>query len=718
MYLCVNMNENISFAVVIAVLAIQVGVILFAARLCGNLFKKLNIPPVLGELFAGVLIGPYLLGAVPLNIHGLENGMFPLCSDGIPVSVPLYALATFGSIILLFVSGLETDLRQFFRYSLTGSFVGIGGAAVSYIFGALLGMWMFDTTMLDPRVLFLGILCTATSVGITARILSERKAIDSPEGTTILAAAVIDDVLGIICLAVVMGITGTAAAGGGGVDWNKIGIIAVKSIGVWLGATALGLIFAHKIAKILKKFRPSVNYSILAFGLALLAAGFFEGAGLAMIIGAYVAGLSLSKTDIAFAIQRNMQPLYNFMVPIFFVVMGMMIDIRVFADVQVLKYGLLYSLLAILAKIIGCAIPARLLKFNTLGALRIGMGMIPRGEVALIIAGIGATTMMTLNGQQVPVINAELFGIAIIMTLVTTVAAPPLLSFILGIKKPGIKNCGSDLSTVHTVYKFPSEIIRDFVLNIMQEHFRNEGFRHSPMEHDGGIINFRKEKMTFSLQINENTFEFMSDRSEAALIKTVMFETFAEIQQTIVELKEFTRSENAVMLTPPTAFDADEILKNITVLPEQVISSERVMINLNSETFEDAVAEIVAYLEKMGEVKDASICISDIMKRENAFPTYMTGGIVLPHARSRGVSRFVSILAVSRKGCKIKGNDELVNIFLLSLTPPDFDNPYLQFIAHAAAILTKKENIQKIKNAVSTTEICSLFNANDKENKK
>ena len=702
------MKENLSLGTEIAILAIQTGVSLFAARLCGNLFKKIRIPSVLGELFAGVLIGPYLLGAVPLGMHGLGSGLFPLISGGIPVSVPLYALATFGSIILLFVSGLETDLRQFFRYSVTGSLVGIGGAAASFLFGAVLGMLMFDTNMLDPRVLFLGILSTATSVGITARILSERKVIDSPEGTTIMAAAVIDDVLGIIFLAVVMGIAGTSGATGNSVNWSKIGAIAVKSIGVWLGATAIGLIFAHKIAKILKFFRPGVNYSILAFGLSLLAAGLFEGAGLAMIIGAYVTGLSLSKTDIAFSIQRNMQPIYDFLVPIFFVVMGMMIDVRVFTNIEVLKYGLLYSLLAILAKIIGCALPARLCKFNTLGAIRIGMGMIPRGEVALIIAGIGATTMMTLNGVKVPIINAELFGIAIIMTLVTTVAAPPLLTFVLNIKKSGVKKETVNEDSVHTIYKFPSEMIREFVLHTMHEHFRNEGFRNSPMVHDGGIINFRKEKTTFTLQINDDTFDFESDRNERTLIRAVMFETFAEIQRAVAELKEFTRSEDIFRLKDAGEITSDA-MEHLDVRPEHIITPERVMIDLHSETFEQAIAEIVGYLERMGEVKDASVCVSDIMKRENAVSTCM-GEIALPHARTRGVSRFVSVLAVSRRGCSIEGKDEKIKIILLSLTSPDFDHPYLQFIAHAAAILTKEGNISKIENAVSASDICGLFN--------
>mgnify|MGYP002166076495 CR=1 FL=1 len=136
------------------------------------------------------------------GLPGFEHGFFPLLEGAsLPVSVPLYSIATLGSIMLLFMSGLETDLRMFFRYSVVGTVVGLGGVIFSFVFGAVLGMLLLHAPFMDPRCLFLGILSTATSVGITARILSEKKSIDSPEGTTILAAAVIDDVLGIICLA-------------------------------------------------------------------------------------------------------------------------------------------------------------------------------------------------------------------------------------------------------------------------------------------------------------------------------------------------------------------------------------------------------------------------------------------------------------------------------------------------------------------------------------
>jgi hypothetical protein len=223
--------------------------------------------------------------------------------------------------------------------------------------------------------------------------------------------------------------------------------------------------------------------------------------------------------------------------------MGMLVNVRVFTDLDVLKFGLIYAVLAIIAKVVGCALPAFFMNFNLLGSVRIGMGMIPRGEVALIIAGIGSTTMMVVNGQEQPIINPELFGVCIIMTLITTIAAPPLLTAMLNINKKGVRKEINDSDSVHTVYTLSSEIIRDFVIRVMQENFRRDGFRHSNMVHDGGIVSFRRGDVVFSLTVENNQLNFESDASEAVLIKTIMHETFIEIHQTMGELKNLTHPE-------------------------------------------------------------------------------------------------------------------------------------------------------------------------------
>ena len=702
----VKMEENLSVAAQISILAIQLGVILFAARFCGMAAAKLRIPSVLGELIAGIIIGPYVLGSLPLPLHGFHGGLFPLVEGSpIPVSLPLYGIATLGSIILLFISGLETDLRMFFKYSLAGTIVGLGGVIFSFVFGAGLGMFFLKTGFMDPRCLFLGILCTATSVGITARILSEKRSIDSPEGTTILAAAVIDDVLGIICLAVVMGIVAAANAGSSAIAWSKIGVIAVKSFGIWLGCTTLGLIFAHKLASFLKIFKGSVNFSVMALGLAMLLAGLFEQAGLAMIVGAYVMGLCLSKTDIAFSIQRPMTPVYNLLVPVFFVVMGMMVDVRVMSNPVVLKLGIIYSILAIAAKILGCAIPALFMNFNTIGALRIGAGMVPRGEVALIIAGIGATTMMTVNGSSTPIITPELFGVAIIMTLVTPVAAPPMLSAALSINKKGVKVEKEDSHQLHTEYEFPSDIICEFILRDMISNFGKEGYRHSGFSHGGGIITFRKEAETFSLTINGNHFSFESDNREVAIIKTVMYETIVGLHHSLAMLKNLVSPERM-----------EQVLSNVQDNPldksikvEKIISPNGV-VYLNGQTKQEVFEELVKALDNEHKLNDAATCLKDVLSRESIISTCMPGGIALPHGRTDGAKELVSVIGVSKKGVASDAPDGMpTHVFVLSVCPKDANAPYLRYVAQVARVLNAKDAVKNICEMENTSQIREMF---------
>ena len=406
---------------------------------------------------------------------------------------------------------------------------------------------------------------------------------DSPEGTTILAAAVIDDVLGIICWL----LSWSAECGrlrGRAVDWGQI--VFRSSVGIWLGAAIAGVcpLIAH-----FEAIRPAATYSIMAFGLALLVAGFFEQAGLAMIVGAYVMGLCLSKTDIAFALQRSLGGLYDFLVPVFFVVMGMLVDIRVLADFHVLKFGLIYSVLAILAKIIGCGLPAYFMNFNLLGATRIGIGMIPRGEVALIIAGIGATTMMTVDGVSVPIIDARLFGITIIMTLLTTLVAPPLLAYVLSIPGRGVKKEVDDVSLVYTKFVLPSEFVRDFILRTLIDNLRMDGFRHSEVDRDGGIIQFRKESTTFSLHVHGNELEFESNMNEVMLLKTAVYETFLELNKTLADLKTTRPLGMDEAMVHGAKQDQVEVKAKKPINIDRIVTPDCILSDLKAQNTTDAI---------------------------------------------------------------------------------------------------------------------------------
>ncbi|MBI4491224.1 MAG: cation:proton antiporter [Chloroflexi bacterium] len=406
-------TRTTSMAELIAHFVLQVAAILFAAKLGGEVAERwLRQPAVLGELAAGILIGPFALGGLPLPLLGQPLFGSAEAAPGLPVSTELFALAQVGAVVLLFLVGLETDLRQFLRYGVAATAVAAGGVLLPFGFGALATvLFGIAPSWTHPSALFMGAIMTATSVGITARVLSDIGKLDTAEGVTVLGGAVVDDVLGILVLAITVGIAAT-----GSVSLAQVGLVAARAIGFWLALTLLSVLLAGGISRLLLGFRAEGATLALALALALFAGFLAESFGLALIIGAYSVGLGLSRTELARAIVYSLRPVYHALVPIFFVVMGMLVDLSAMG--RALEFGLAISALAIVGKLVGAALPALAVGFNLRGATRIGLGMLPRGEVALIVAGVGLTS---------GVIGSELFGVAILMTVITTFLAPVLL---------------------------------------------------------------------------------------------------------------------------------------------------------------------------------------------------------------------------------------------------------------------------------------------------
>ena len=422
---------------IVAELILLLALILIAAKIGGEIFERyLKVPAVLGELTAGILISPFALGGIrffdligplfhiptELEVH---DGVIEAVESTIPVEPQIFFVAQLAAVILLFEAGLETNRAQFIRWIRPASGVAVGGVLVPFLLG-FFGTIMFGFASLDSiedavPALFVGAIMTATSVGITARVLADIRHLDSAEGVTVLAAAVIDDVLGIIILAVVVGI-----ADEGSVTASSILIIFAKAFGFWLGLTIIGSLVANHISRVVLWFRGAGAHLGIALALAFLAAGVAEiGFGLAMIIGSYTLGLALSATELKHEIEEPMRQVNNFLVPLFFGVIGMQADFTAFggegstASVgTAIGFAVVLSIFGIVSKLGGSGIPALLVGFNRRGAWRVAVGMLPRGEVALIVAGIGLTS---------GVIGRDVFGVAIVMTIVTTVLAPILL---------------------------------------------------------------------------------------------------------------------------------------------------------------------------------------------------------------------------------------------------------------------------------------------------
>ncbi len=667
-------------------LVIQLGVILFAAKLGNILFERLKMPGVLGELAAGMLIGPYALGGI--GFYGFAGGLFPQY-HGMAVWPELYGLTIIASVVLMFMVGLETDLGLLLRYSVAGGLVGAGGVVLSMLAGASLGV-AFGASLFgrpiglfSPEALFLGIACTATSVGITARILSERRKLESPEGVTILSAAVIDDVIGIILLAVVMGIA-SARASAGGVDWGHIGIVAAKAVGVWLTATVLGLVASRKISTVLKWFGERTAIAILALGLALVLAGLFEEAGLAMIIGAYVMGLSLSRADISHLVREKLHPIYELLVPVFFAVMGMQINFAVLADPMVLGFGLAYAAIGLVAKLAGCGIPAALAGFNLRGAARIGVGMAPRGEVGLIIAGIGLA-----NGF----LNEAVFAAVVIMVVVNTLAAPPLLVKLFAKDVAGTRRQppAADRTRTDVAFAFPTVQMADFVVSNISDVFEHDGFFVHTLHHDRQIHQLRRETTVIDFTVEGSKVIFNCRGDDVPLVNTAMHEALAALESAIRGMKEPLDRAMATRIQQPAETGSQPVSELANFVSPSLVTAE-----LQATDKHGVVEELLDMLCDQNLIGDRDAALEAIWQREQSMSTGLQFGVAIPHGKTDAVDHLVAAVGLHPTGIDYGSMDGLPSrIFVLTLSPASKPAPHVRFMS-AVSQLLDKEGRQRI----------------------
>jgi Na+:H+ antiporter len=407
---------------------IGVAVMLVTAKLGGELFERMGQSSVLGELFAGVLLGN-------LVIFGFTR------VEPLKTNETVAALAELGVIILLFEVGLESDLRQMIQVGWSSLLVASLGVIAPFLLGwGVSAYFLPDAARLTH--IFIGATLCATSVGITARVFRDLGKLATREARIILGAAVIDDVFGLLILAVVAGAI-SAAATGGTLSGMEIGWIALKSFAFLIAAIAIGLLLMPRMLRGAGRFESRGVLLTLAISFCLFLSWAAVEVGLAPIVGAFAAGLILDEVHYqptGGRVERDLndllQPVSTVLVPIFFVLMGLKVDLRLFARVDILGFALVLTLAAIIGKQI-CAVGVVERGVNRLA---IGLGMIPRGEVGLIFAGIGASLMLpSASGVNEPVVNSATFGAVVIMVIITTLITPLALKWSLERKSGGNK---------------------------------------------------------------------------------------------------------------------------------------------------------------------------------------------------------------------------------------------------------------------------------------
>jgi Kef-type K+ transport system membrane component KefB len=395
---------------------VAIVVILLAAKIGGDAASRVGQPAVLGELVVGVVLGNLAL----LGLNWFEP---------IKHYHTIEILAELGVILLLFEVGLESNLGEMMKVGVSSLLVAALGVIAPFFLGWGVGVWFYPDASVFVHV-FLGATLTATSVGITARVLKDIHRIQSSESKIILGAAVIDDVMGLIILAVVAGII-TAADGGAALTSMGIMWVVAKAVLFLGGAIFLSRLLYPHMFKVANYFRVHGMLLVMGLTTCFIMAVLAAKAGLAPIVGAFAAGLVLDEVYYRelpnlskHHLEEALEPLIIFLVPIFFVHMGMLVDLTTFGQASVLGFALVLTVAAIVGKQLSS------LGVVTKGANRwiVGLGMVPRGEVGLIFASIG----LGLSIGGVAIISPEIYSAVVIMVIVTTMVTPPVLTWAFG----------------------------------------------------------------------------------------------------------------------------------------------------------------------------------------------------------------------------------------------------------------------------------------------
>ncbi|KOP26267.1 sodium:proton antiporter [Hapalosiphon sp. MRB220] len=416
---------------VMAAVLISLVVIYLASMIGSEICDRLNMPPVLGQLLGGLVVGISAFHLLVFTENGSDIGdsvliKFLVATTGLTIdgastifqidSEVISVLAEIGVVILLFEIGLESDLKELLKVGPQSAIVAIVGVTAPFAGGTFGLMYLFGVPAIPA--IFAGAALTATSIGITAKVLSELQYLNRKEGQIIIGAAVLDDVLGIIILAVVASLAKT-----GEVEVTNVLSLIVSAVAFLVGAVLLGRLFNPYFVKIVDELKTRGQLLIPALIFAFVLAYIATAINLEAILGAFTAGLVLAETQKCRALKNQVVPIADMLVPIFFVAVSAKTNIAVLNPfVPENREGLIIATFLILVAIAGKVVSG----FTVFGQeetnrLAIGVGMIPRGEVGLVFAGIGSTS---------GVLSGSLDAAIIVMVILTTFLAPPLLSFV------------------------------------------------------------------------------------------------------------------------------------------------------------------------------------------------------------------------------------------------------------------------------------------------
>jgi Kef-type K+ transport system membrane component KefB/mannitol/fructose-specific phosphotransferase system IIA component (Ntr-type) len=664
---------------------LQLGVLVFAAKMGGRLFDRWHLPKVLGELLAGLLVGPHLLGglALPLFPEGLMRD-----ADGLLASQgPVYGVMMLSLVVLFFLIGMDTDLRQLRRSPSGGVAAGAGGFLSGFAVSLMLLVWLAPALTgksaswgwASPQALLISTVVSVTSVGVLARILAARQRLESPAGTVALAAAMTDNVLGLFLFTVFSASAEAVANGAQPTGLLLLSMMLRTLLGCGLVALCGFPIARHMNALALRE-KSYTGAFVVSAACLLIAGGVMGVLGLSVMAGAYVMGIAFSATDLRHEIRERLDFVNVVLVPACFAVVGMQIDPNLLADTSVVLAAVMLAAGAAVAKLAGGALSAGMAELNAVGCLRVGVVSLPRGELslAMLAAVIGMAALP----------SGVFFGV-VLLVVVSCVSATFLSDRAFAWGGNGTRAKFVMPDPVKLIFQLPSHQAAMLMVNRAVAIFEDDGFYAHLLNRNQVLYRISRESQVIHLHSREGEVVFECSENERPLINTVMLELSSGVEQNLRELQkpldDVALRKNMQSAAPASASAvAAGMLRNRFAI-------ETLKPRLLATTKQGAISELVSLLYENGLVMDRERAVQAVFEREQSLSTGLEYGLAIPHARTDAVTRLVCAVGLKKEGLDFDAVDgKPARIVALVLAPDSAATPQLQLIAQLCRMLNEQ----------------------------
>jgi fructose-specific phosphotransferase system IIA component len=661
------------------------------------LLKKIKIPAMIGEFLIGIIISPYLLGGI--GFTGFKKGLFPYFENGIGISYELFGLSIISAIVVFFIIGLQTDLSVFNKFSPQGIKISIISFILTFIGSLYVSSIIFNTTMYDSKCIILSLIFSAGSIGIASRILNRKSKASPYEKLTMFSSILMDNTITLILSTFIISFLYIQAKNANDfLTINKLSTTYVELVAIWIALLAFSIFFAILIPKILKFNKNLFSFSLLILAVIFIVSGFGTIFGIPHIIFAYIIGLVIAKTNLNFIIRENIRFLYKFFSPIFFVTMGMMIDIKsILLNPYILKTGIMFAVILIFIRIIFNLIPSLFMKFNLTGALRISLANIPRFEVSLIIATIA---------YYLGFLNKDFFDITIICIIMSSLIASPLLYLSTMIGKAGISEKSKCKDTKEIKFDFSSPELTNLIMYRLINNLKSHGFLVNLIETETKYFQIVNDQLFFCIQNYDTSLILETSEKNYSIVKSVIDEVIIDVNTNIELLLKEKDEHPKTVLKPHKEHSVNKF--NISI--ENILDEKDIIINLKANNKTEILEEMIDMLYSNGRIKDKHAVLEDVMEREKTMSTGMQQGIAIPHCKSKEIDEIIMAVGLKKEGVNFDSIDgKPTKIFILLLTPEGISGPHIRVLMLVSSILSKESERERLLSLTTPKEIYDFF---------